>query len=132
LAQTSIVLAGQSPDTNPEAWSRVYNILPNADDALYINNRLLVPTAYTPGSTTYDSTSSYTKKDFIVATDILDELHFDFENEFRINQGSDDEIVQLVKYSPDAVVVFKEKTWGILTGIALDLTDLSLDMRGEN
>lgn len=130
-AQSSPVQAGQSPDTNPEAWSQIFNVLPNADDALFINNRLLVPTAYTPGATGYDASSSYTKKDFIVATDIQDDVHFDFQNEFRINQGSDDEIVCLVKYGPDTALVFKSKSWGVLTNIGIDLANLTLDMRRD-
>lgn len=131
-ARTSVVLAAQSPDTNPEAWTRLYNVLPNADDALYINNRLLVPTAYTPGASAYDSSSNYTKKDFIVATDIQDDVHFDFSNAFRINQGSDDEIVCLVKYGPDTAIVVKGKSWGVLSNIALDLSALTLDMKGDS
>ena len=130
-AQTSVTLAGQSPDTNPEAWQQIYNVLPNADDALYINNQLLVPTAYTPGASAYDSTSSYTKKDYIVAMNYLDPVHFDFVNDFRINQGSDDEIQALVKYGTNTAVVFKTKSWGVLSNIALDLTQVSLDMRDE-
>jgi hypothetical protein len=130
-AQSSVVRAGQSPDTNPEAWQQLFNILPNADDALYINNRLLVPTAYTPGATDYDSSSSYTKKDFIVATDILDDVHFDFQNEFRINQGSDDEIITLVKYAADTAIVVKGKSWGVLSNIGIDLSNLALDMHTD-
>lgn len=129
LAQTSLVLAGQSPDTNPEAWARRYDILPNADDALAINNRLLVPTAYTPGADGYDSTSTWTKKDYIVATDALDYIHFDFINEFRINQGDDSEIIQLLKYDNNTVLVFKGKTWGILSALRVDLSQVTLDMR---
>jgi len=114
-------------------WQQIYDILPNADDALYINNRLLVPTAYTPGDSTYDSTSSYTKKDFIVATDFLDPLHFDFAEEFRINQGSADEIVTLVKYNNDTVIVLKGASFGILTGItSTGLSALALDMHGDS
>jgi hypothetical protein len=129
-AQTSVVLAGQSPDTNPEAWQQIFNVLPNADDALFIDNRLLVPTAYTPGATDYDNTSSYTKKDFIVAMDIGDDVHFAFTNELRINQGSSDEIVTLVKYDADTVVVVKGVSWGVLTGLSSgDLGQVQLDMR---
>lgn len=136
LARTSVVLAAQSPDTNAEAWQQIYNVLPNADDGLFVNNRLLVPTAYTPGSTDYDSTSFYGKKDFLVATDILDDVHFDFADEFRINQGGDDEIVCLCKApgggavttAETAVVVVKGKSWGVLSGIGPDLSGLSLDM----
>jgi hypothetical protein len=132
---SDIPQAGQSPDLYPTKWTRIYNILPNADDALYINNRLLVPTAYTPSDDTaspgYDSTSSYTKKDFVVATDILDDLHFDFVNEFRINQGSADQIVLLIKYNQDTVIVLKETTWGILSNIRIDLANVTLDMRDD-
>lgn len=131
--RNSITLAGQSPDSAATSWQRIYDILPNADTALYTNNRLLVPTAYTPGTTGYNSTDvTYTKVDFIVATDIQDEIHFDFTNEFRINAGSSDEIVDLAKWSQDVVIVWKGKSWGVLTGVALDLTDLSLDMRSRS
>jgi hypothetical protein len=130
-AQTSVVLAGQSPDTNAAAWHQIFNILPNADDALFINNRLLIPTALTPGVSGYDATSTYTKKDFIVATDILDDVHFDFENDFRINQGSDDEIVALVKYAAETAIVIKGKSWGVLSNIGIDLSNLALDMHTD-
>jgi hypothetical protein len=129
-ARSSVVLAAQSPDTNPEAWQQLYNVLPNADDALFIDNRLLVPTAYTPGNTDYDSTSVYTKKDFVVAMDIGDDVHFLFTNELRINQGSADEIVSLVKFDADTVVVLKGMSWGVLTGLAGgELSTVKLDMR---
>jgi len=132
-ARNSLTLAGQSPDSAATSWQRIYDILPNAETALYTNNRLLVPTAYTPGTTGYNSTAvTYTKVDFIVATDIQDEIHFDFSDEFRINAGSSDEIVDLAKWSQDVVVVWKGKSWGVLTGVALDLTDLSLDMRSRS
>nr|WP_294577603.1 hypothetical protein [uncultured Rhodopila sp.] len=131
-AQTSVVLPGQSPDTNPEAWAQAYNILPNADDALFINNRLLVPTSYTPGDNGYDLTSEYTKKDYIVATDIQDDLHFDFINQFRINAGDDDEIVALVKYSNSVAAVFKGRSWGLIANIAMDLSGVTLDMRRDD
>ena len=121
-AQTSVVLAGQSPDTNPEAWQQIYNVLPNADFAVFINNRLCVPTAYTPGDTTYDASSTYTKTDFIVAMGVGDNIHFDFIQEFRINQGNDDEIVDLVKYNLNTAVVIKGKSWGILSNITADLS----------
>ena len=131
-AQTSVVFAGQDPDTNPEAWARIYDILPNADDALYVNNRLLVPTAYTPGTDGYDSTSYYGKKDFLVATDVLDPIHFDFSNEFRINEGDDSEIECLVKYDNNTVLVLKGKVWGILSNIRMDITQCTFDLRPNN
>lgn len=133
LARTSIVLAGQSPDTNAEAWTRVYNVLPNCDEGIFVNNRVLASTAYTPGDDDYDSTSAYTKTDFVVSLDIGDLVHFDFVNEFRINQGGDDEIVKLLKGpsgsgTGDAVVVVKGKSWGLLLNVRGDLSDVSLEM----
>lgn len=129
--RTSVVLAGQSPDTNPEAWEQLYDVLPNADDALFINNQLLVPTAYTPGAVNYDSTSVYTKKDFIVAMNIGDLVHFQFTNAFRINQGSADEIVNLVKYNQNTALVIKGASWGILSNVGGDLSQVTLDMHGD-
>jgi hypothetical protein len=125
--------AGQSPDSAPTKWTQVYDILPHADDAIYINNRLLVPTAYTPGDQDdfTDASGLYTKKDFIVATDVLGEVHFDFANEFRINQGADDEIVTLVKYNQNTAVIVKNRSWAILTGVRLDLSEIVLDMRAD-
>ena len=129
-AQTSIVFAGQSPDSNPEAWQQLYDVLPNADDALFVNNMLLVPTAYTPGAAGYDSTSSYAKKDYIVATNYLDYIHFQFVDEFRINQGDDSEIECLAKYDNNTVIVCKGRCWGILSGLSQDLSQLTFDLRG--
>lgn len=122
--------AGDEPGVDAD-WMRLYDVLPNAELGLYINNRLLVPTAYAPGVSAYDSSSSYTKADFLVATDVQDEVRFDFANEFRINQGSSDELVDLLKFSDDVVLVFKDGSWGSLTGVRLDLQNLSLDMRGR-
>lgn len=128
-AQTSIVLAGQSPDTNPEAWTRTYNILPNADTALFINDLLLVPTAYQPASvddfTTFNG-GTYVKTDYIVATNYLDYIHFSFVNEFRINAGGADEIVDLFPFGSGSVVVLKDKSyWGLAT-LTTDLTQVTL------
>ena len=126
------VLAGQTPDSNPEAWQRAYNILPNADTALFINDLLLVPTAYEPASvdnyTTF-SGGSYKKADYIVATNFLDYIHFTFSNEFRINAGSDDVIVDLCKFGQNAVIVLKTKSYAILSAVNGDLSQLSLDVR---
>ena len=131
--RNTVTLAAHTPDSNADDWQRIYHVLPNAATALYINNRLLVPTAYEPASSDDYATfngGSYVKTDFIVATDYLDEIHFSFADEFRINQGSEDEIVDLIKFAEDAVIVFKGRSWGILSGIAaIDNGGLSLDFR---
>lgn len=133
---TSLVLAGQSPDTNPEAWKQIFNVLPNADDAVYTNNQLFVPTSYAPGSAGYNSTEvTYKKKDYILLTDYLDPIHFDIANGVVFaNQGDDDEIQCLVVYNMTTVLVIKSKSWGILTGIganpAAEASTLNLNMFG--
>lgn len=128
-AQTSIVLAGQSPDTNPEAWQRTYNILPNADTALFINDLLLVPTAYQPSSVDDFATfngGQYLKTDYIVATNYLDYIHFSFVNEFRINSGSADEIVDLFPFGSGQVIVLKDKSYWALSSLTTDLSQVTL------
>ena len=125
----STVTAGHTPDTNPEAWQQIYNVLPNADEGIFINGRLLVPTAYTPGDTGYDSTSSWTKKDYIVALDIFDPVHFTFTNGFRINQGDDSELTNLVKFDNNTVIVTKGKRWGILSNLQSgDYSQITFDL----
>ena len=134
LAQTSVVFAGQTPDSNPEAWTRSYNILPNADTALFINDLLLVPTAYEPQSVDdYASFSGgvYKKVDYLVATNYLDYIHFSFANEFRINAGSADEIVDLFKFGEGTVIVLKGNSWAVLSSVSLDLTQITLDVRSK-
>lgn len=125
---------GESPDTHAAKWTRFYTLIPHADRALFTNNRLLIPTAYTPSSTGYNSAAvTYTKVDFIVATSIQDEIHFDFADEFRINQGSADEIVDLARFTEGVVIVWKGSSWGVLTGVgSLFLNELALDMRGKD
>jgi len=126
------VTAGHTPDTNPEAWNQTYTVLPNADDAVYMNGRLLVPTAYTPGETGYDATSSWTKKDYLVAMDILDPVHFGFTNAFRINQGDESEITNLVKYDNNTALVTKGRCWGVLANLEGDLSGITFDLRSGN
>ena len=121
------------PDNN---WDQIYNVIPNADEALYINNLMLIPTAWTPGNSDYSKAgpvlgANYTKKDFLLATDILDPIHTQFTNELRINQGDDDEIVGLLKYNDDQVIICKGRSWGILSGLRMGLDQVSLDMRGD-
>ena len=130
--QKTTVTANHTPVSHPEAWQPLYNILPNADDALYINGRLLVPTAYTPGDNGYDSTASWSKQDYLVAMDTFDQVHFQFVNGFRINQGDDSEITNVVKYDNNTVIVTKGRRWGILSNLQGDLSGITFDLRGGN
>lgn len=129
--------AGDSPDSEPTKWTLIFNVIPNGVDAVYVNNRLVIATAWTPGAnatdsaSAYDSSSVYGKTDFLVATDFIDQIHFDFTSNFRINQGSDDEIFSLVVAGND-VVVLKSKSWAVVGGIGLDLTNVTLDVREKS
>lgn len=131
-AQGQIVFAGQTPDTNPEAWTRAYNILPNAATAAFMNDLLLVATAYEPSSTDNYATisgGSYKKVDYIVATNYLDYIHFSFSNEFRINSGSSDEIVDVFKFGKGTAIVLKGSSWTVLSSLTLDLSQVDSDTR---
>lgn len=130
VRNNTIVVTGENPEAHSESWRQIYNVVPNADDGLFANNRLALITAWTPGNVGYDTTSSYTKSDFIVALNFADETHFYFQNEFRINQGSEDELVQLQKFGDSTVVALKGRSWGILNNFTGDLSGMSLDMRG--
>jgi hypothetical protein len=123
------VTAGHTPDSNPEAWARIYNVLPNADFGVFINGRLLVPTAFTPGDSGYDATSSWSKVDYIIALDVFDPVHFTFTNGFRINQGDDSEITNIVKYDANTAIVTKGKRWGVLANLQGDYSQITFDLR---
>jgi hypothetical protein len=131
-ALATATVAGDTPDSAPTKWTRIYGILPNADDGVYINNRLVVITAYTPGATTYDATSVYTKSDFLASSDVQDEIHVDWYEAFRINQGSSDELLDLKKFGDDTLVCLKGKSWGVLSGLSGDWSaNARLDMRDK-
>lgn len=134
-AQTSRVFAGQTPDTNPTAWTQVFNVLPNADTALFTDDLLLVPTAYQPSSVDNYATingGEYSTVDFIVATNFEDFIHFEFSNELRINQGDAGEIVDLFNFggteqNPVAVVVIlKTKSWYALGNLSAGVAGVTL------
>lgn len=122
------VLAGRNPDDNAVDWTQLYTILPNANEAIYVQSQLLVPTAYNPDTGLYDA-----KADYVVATDYLDEIHFDFVSQFRINQGSDDQLVSLCQFADSGTVIcFKEKSYGVLSSVYLGLSAVTLGMQLGN
>ena len=130
-ANTSIVFAGQSPDTNPAAWQRTYDVLPNGLAALFINDLLLVATAYQPATVdNYANISggTYDKVDYLVATNYQDYIHFSFAEAFRINSGASDEIVDLYKFGPD-VVVLKGKSWALLSNLTTNISQITSDVK---
>jgi len=113
--------AGYSASDEPGVtnWTQTGLILPNADIAAFIQNRVVVGTSY--NSTTFNYTSQ--KKDFLFATDILDHKHVFFTSQFRINEGSDDVLVEILKLNENQLVIFKTKSVHLLTSFIV--TDIS-------
>tara|TARA_Y100000588_G_scaffold9751_1_gene10862 strand:+ start:1016 stop:3169 length:2154 start_codon:yes stop_codon:yes gene_type:complete len=116
--------AGNEPGiTN---WTQLTTILPNSDIAEFIQNRIVVGTSF--NTSTMDYTTS--KKDFLFATDLLDYQHVFFTSQFRINEGSDDELVDLLKLNDNQLAVFKGKSCYLLTQVTSD-ADISSSVKLE-
>lgn len=108
-------------------WARNYTILPNGIEAAFLNNRLFVPTAYLPGSTDAVAGSSSAKADYVASTDVLDYRQFSFDSEFRINQGSADELLCVVKGSANSLVCFKGESVYLLSNVYGNLSNIRLE-----
>ena len=102
--------AGESPDTHPSKWTQVSNVLPNADSGAFIGGRVVVSTSFD------QDTKTYAKRDFVFASDVLDEKHVFFSSQFRINQGAADELIDLAVLNENQLVCFKDRSVHVLTG----------------
>jgi len=87
-------------------------IIPNASNAIYFQNRLLIPH-------TRDLVSA---SDFLNITRYLPVL-----SSFRINQGSADSLVALHKFDSTTIICFKEASIYMVRNVYGNLTDLVLD-----
>ena len=87
-------------------------VIPNASNAIYFQNRLLIPH-------TRDLVSA---SDFLNITRYLPVL-----SSFRINQGSADSLVALHKFDATTIVCFKESSVYMVRNVYGNLTDLVLD-----
>jgi hypothetical protein len=120
------MFAGDEPG-NHASWIREWLILPNCTNGIYVNNRLMVTTSWIPGGQ-FKSGEYGAKRDFVAASYVLDYHRFAPNNEFRINQGSADELMALVKIGDSAVLALKSASVGLLSNVTGDLTQLSLEM----
>ena len=68
--------------TNTDYWTQVSNIMPNSSSATYVQNRLVVASAYNTSTFTSDA-----KVDYIYASDILDEVHTYSTQDLSSEQG---------------------------------------------
>jgi hypothetical protein len=75
--------------------------IPNSASALYTGNRLFIPVG-----------------DNVYVSDFLSYTRFSLPNQFRVNTGSNDELVSLHKYDEDTIIAFKERSIYRVTGIS--------------
>ena len=86
--------------------------IPNAATGLFFSNRLLIP---------YN-------KDMIAASDFLNYTAYaPIMSNFRINQGSEDELVSLVRINNSTIACFKSNSIYIVSNIYGNLADITLD-----
>lgn len=104
-------------------WDQVYDVTPWSDSGVYIQNRVAVATAYEPGTISGagapGADASYTSKtDYVLATDILDYTTAVADNQMRVTQGDNSEIVDLVPMTDNQLVVFKERSVVVLAAFS--------------
>ena len=112
---------GTAP-TDADHWTQVSNIMPNSSSATYVQNRLVVASAYNTGTFSSDA-----KVDYIYASDILDEVHTYATQIFRANKGSDEEIVDIAKVTGNQIVIFKNRSVDLVTSFYAGLSDVRID-----
>ena len=112
--------AGESPSSASSKWTELANILPNSTGGVFIANRIAAPTTYDSSSTTYGN-----KRDFVTVTDSLALTTF-FNQIFRVNAGSDSEVVDLLRYDENRLLVLKSKDVHMITGFIVTDTNTTL------
>ena len=86
--------------------------IPNGSTGLFFSNRLLIP---------HD-------KDVIAASDYLNYTRYQpVLSNFKINQGSEDELVSLVRINNSTIACFKTNSIYIVSNIYGNLSDITLD-----
>ena len=86
--------------------------IPNASTGIYFQNRLLIPHS----------------RDLVAASDYLNVTRYQpVLSNFRINQGSEDELVALHKFDASTVLCFKSNSIYMVRNIYGNLTDIVLD-----
>jgi len=125
--EPGVAKVGTPPD-DKDVWNREYLILPNCTNGIFVNNRLLVTTSWIPDAQ-FTAGVYGAKRDFVAASYVLDYTRYSPKNEFRINQGSSDELQALLKIGDASVLALKSQSVGLLTNLTGDtLEDLSLEM----
>ena len=86
--------------------------IPNASTGLFFANRLLIPHS----------------KDLVAASDFLNYTRYQpVMSNFRINQGSEDELVSLVRINSSTIACFKTNSIYMVSNIYGNMADITLD-----
>lgn len=86
--------------------------IPNASTGLFFSNRLLIPHS----------------KDLVAASDFLNYTRYQpVLSNFRINQGSEDDLVSLVRVNSSTIACFKTDSIYVVSNIYGDMSDITLD-----
>jgi hypothetical protein len=86
--------------------------IPNASTGLFFANRLLIPHS----------------KDLVAASDFLNYTRYSpVMSNFRINQGSEDELVSLVRINNSTIACFKTNSIYMVYNIYGNMSDITLD-----
>jgi len=120
-------MASDEPGVFP-SWTRTYTAMPNGFNAAFVNNRLLVPTSFVPGSSDTAAGSYTAKRDYVACSDVQGYQRFNLSNEFRINQGASDELMAVVKLGPSSVVCLKSGSVGLLDGVSGTLSGITFQV----
>jgi len=105
--------------------TRNYGVMPNGQGPEYLSGRLVAPTWWDPSSGSYSADCYRAKRDYLAASNALDEEHFEYSEHFRVNQGAADELLGLAKLNERAVLAFKDRSVHLLTGLVGELGGLS-------
>jgi len=107
--------------TSGSNWDQVYTQTPNGVRGVAAQNRILFTSNYKFAADLSGSpTAAYDKTDFVFLTDFLDPTTTYFTNHMRINQGSDDELVDVASISDNEVICFKDRSVFYLTSVTSD------------
>ena len=103
--------AGDTPESAEEKWTHTRDVLPNAEQGLYAQNRLVIP---------HD-------RDLLAVSDPVAVWTFaPAINDFRINSGTSDGIVTLRMYDDFTLLIFKSKSFYALENFYGDLSAVRL------
>ncbi len=112
--------ANSTPSTGDEPgvsgnWTQKYDVMPNSESGVYIQNRLAVPTSYDVATGTYDE-----KVDVVQFSDVLDITKSHYDQGFQVDRGGHTSVVDLHIMSENQLLIFKTSSVHVMTGVKVD------------